>query len=132
MTGFAVHQFYKRSNKCPICLDYLTTDKEFMIDLHKYSRFAYLEIVDRGSLKWPSDTILRAVVILWKIFVGIDNDISLMKELVQGPSKQILVSLAIQYIENNCNETWGDTCSSCLLAYFAQSVWCNRELPDLQ
>ena len=91
MTGFAVNQFYKRSNKYPICLDYLTTDKEFMINLPKNSRFAYLEIVDRGSLKWPSDAILRAVVYLWKIFVGIDNDISLMKELVQGPSKQILV-----------------------------------------
>ena len=101
MTGFDVNQFYRRSNKCPICLDYLTTDKEFMIDLPKDSRFAYLEIVDRGSLKWPSDTILRAVVILWKIFVGIDIDISLKKELVQGPSKQILVSLAIQHIENN-------------------------------
>ena len=73
MTGFAVNQFYKRSNKCPICLDYLTTDKEFMIDLPKDSRFAYLEIVDRGSLKWPSDTILRAVVYLWKIFVGINH-----------------------------------------------------------
>ena len=29
MTGFAVNQFYKRSNKYPICLDYLTTDKEW-------------------------------------------------------------------------------------------------------
>ena len=28
MTGFAVHQFYKRSSKCPICLDYLTNDKD--------------------------------------------------------------------------------------------------------
>ena len=101
MTGFAVNQFYKRLNKCPICLDYLTI--EFMIDLPKDFRFAHLEIVYRGSLKWPSDTILRAVVYLCKIFVGIDNDISLMKELVQGPSKQILVSLAIQFIENNCS-----------------------------
>ena len=53
MTGFAMHQ---RSNTCPIFLDYLTTDKELMIDLPKESRFAYLEIVDRGSLQWPSDT----------------------------------------------------------------------------
>ena len=45
-----------------------------MIGLPKESRFAYLEIVDRGSLQRPSDAILRAVVILWKIFVGIVND----------------------------------------------------------
>ena len=67
---------------------------------------------------WPSETILIAVVILWEIFVGIDKYMLLMKELVQGPLKQILVSLAIQYIENNCSATWGDTCSSCDMVYW--------------
>ena len=85
IAGFAVHQYYKQSNKCFICLDFLTTDKDFLIEQSNDSRFAYLEIVDRGSLKWPSDAILRAVIIIWKIFVGIDNDISLMTEVVQGP-----------------------------------------------
>ena len=82
------------------------------------SKYTYLEIVDRGSLKWPSDSIVDAVVVLWSIFVAIDGNNSLMTVLVQGASRQILVSLGITYVENNVSETWRNTCSSCSTPYW--------------
>ena len=118
MAGYTVHQYYKRSAKCSACLNFLTIDKELLMEQPQDSRYAYLKIVDRGSLKWPSDVILDSVVILWKIFVSIDNNKSLLLVLAQGSSKQILVSLGIKYIEGEYSETWRNTCSSCSTVYW--------------
>ena len=74
MSGYAVHQYYKRSNKCSTCLHFLTIDEEFLLDHSEDSKYQYLEFVDRGSLKWPSDVVLEAVVMLCKIFVAIGED----------------------------------------------------------
>ena len=41
-----------------------------------------------------------------------------MTEVVQGPSKQILVALGVRYMEDNCCETWGDKCPSCKMIYW--------------
>ena len=117
MAGYTVHQYYKRFAKCSACLNFLTIDKELLMEQPQDSRYAYLKIVDRGSLKWPSDVILDSVVILWKIFVSIDNNKSLLV-LAQGSSKQILVSLGIKYIEGEYSETWRNTCSSCSTVYW--------------
>ena len=88
MSGYTVHQYYKRSNKCSICLHFLTIDEEFLLDHYEDSKYQYLEFVDRGSLKWPSDVVLEAVVMIYKIFVVIDKDNSLMSVLKNGPSKR--------------------------------------------
>ena len=79
----------------PLNALHLTIDKELLMEQPQDSRYSYLIIVDRGSLKWPSDVILDSVVILWKIFVSIDNNKSLLLVLAQGSSGQILVSLGI-------------------------------------
>ena len=100
MSGYAVHQYYKRSNKCSTCLHFLTIDEEFLLDHSEESKYQYLEFVDRESLNWPSDVVLEAVVMMYKIFVVIDKDNSLMSVLTNGPSKQILVSLSIKHVEN--------------------------------
>ena len=77
-----------------------------------------MEIVERGSLKKPSNRIVDAVVVLWRIFVAIDGDNSLMSVLIQGASRQILVSLGIKHIENNSSETWRNACPSCYTPYW--------------
>ena len=118
MAGYTVHQYYKRSSKCSACLNFLTIDKELLMEQPQESRYAYLKIVDRGSLKLPSDVILESVVILWKIFVSIDSNKSLLLVLAQGSSKQILVSLGITYVEGEYSETWRNTCSFCSTVYW--------------
>ena len=40
--------------------------------------YAYLEILDIVPLKWPSERIVDIVAALWRIFVAIDGDYSLM------------------------------------------------------
>ena len=118
MAGYTVHKFYMRSTKCSMCLKFLAIDKEFLFEQPPDSKYTYLEIVDRGSLKWPSDRIVDAVVVLWRIFVAIDGDNSLMSVLIQGASRQILVSLGIKHIENNLSETWRNACPSCYTPYW--------------
>ena len=54
MAGFKVHQYYKKANKCSTCLNFLTSEKDYIIELPKDSEYKYLELKDRGSLKWPS------------------------------------------------------------------------------
>ena len=66
MAGYTVHEYYKRSTKCSACLKFLTIDEELLMEQPQDSRYAYFKIVDRGSLKWPSDFMLESVVIQWK------------------------------------------------------------------
>ena len=44
----------------------LITGKEYLIERYQYSKYQYLELVDRRSLKLPSDIILEAFVTLYK------------------------------------------------------------------
>ena len=46
------------------------------------------------------------------LFVAIDKYNSLMSVLINGPSKQILVSLGIKHVENTISDTWRDVCHS--------------------
>ena len=97
---------------------FLTIDKEFLFEQLPDSKYTFESgNCSRGLLKWPSDSILDAVVVLWRNFVVIDGNNSLMTVFVQGASRQILVSLGITYIENNVSETWRNTCSSCSTPY---------------
>ena len=61
---------YTRPDRCYTCLN--------VTNIQKYQ---YLEFVDRGSLKLPSDFILEAFVTLY------DNDSLLISVLVKGRSK---------------------------------------------
>ena len=65
----------------------LLTTGEFLIERYQYSKYQYLEFVDRGSLKLPSNIILEAFVTLYKHLVTIDKDNLLISVLVKGRSK---------------------------------------------
>ena len=57
-----------------------------------------LDLSDRRSFKYPSEMVLECIVIVWKIFVNIENDDELMIILVEEPSRKILIELSINYI----------------------------------
>ena len=59
--GYAVHSLFKISKKkCPDCLKFLTEDK--VIEFVDYeSAYTLIEIIDRGSLKWPSRPVIDVI-----------------------------------------------------------------------
>ena len=67
----------------------LTLEKDLII--HDISQFKLLYLSDRGSLKYPSEMVLESIVIVWKIFVNVENDDQLMMILVEDhPGKFLL------------------------------------------
>ena len=76
IAGYSIHRYFKCSQPCLICRDILTLEKDLIID--DISQFKLLDLSDRGSLKYPSEMVLEFIVIVWKIFVNIENDDQLM------------------------------------------------------
>ena len=90
-----------------ICRDLLTIDEDLLIDEPSLSQFKLLDLSDRGGLKYPSELVLESIVSAWKIFVSIENDNEMMALLVEGPSRNILVDLSMNYILNaNVCDSW--------------------------
>ena len=105
VAGYAVHSYFKKS-KCDSCLQVLSEPKLLEIDGPKESKYVLISLLDRGSLKWPSDCVLEAIISLWKIFVKIEQNDHLMQTLIAGPSRKIIIQLAIDLIEENQSESW--------------------------
>ena len=63
------------------------------------SAYTLLQSIDRGSLKWPSTCVIEVVVSLWKICKSIQDRPLLFKDIVKGPSRQILVKIILRIIE---------------------------------
>ena len=66
--GYSVHQLWTHTPICSECMMCLTEDKYFHLDEPPNSKYKILEFTDRGNLKWPSDIVIDAVVLVWKIF----------------------------------------------------------------
>ena len=77
------------------------------------SKYKLIQVVDRGSLKWPSNCILEAIVTLWKVFSTIVNDADLHNSFISGLSRNILVGITTSIIENDHGEQWRVVCSMC-------------------
>ena len=60
VAGYAVHA-YMKSTKCGTCLEFLTEDKDITVDESKYQ---LILIMDRGSLKWPSNIVVKSIVMV--------------------------------------------------------------------
>ena len=67
------------------------------------------------DLKYPSELVLESVIIVWKILTIIESNSDLMGLFVQGPSRKILLDLALSFLSDvdSGYEGWGKTCSSC-------------------
>ena len=70
--GYALHSniiFYK----CEACLSMLTQDKELeIVDFEDENKL--IQLIDRGCLKWPSHIVTDAIIVVWKVFVAIENE----------------------------------------------------------
>ena len=116
IAGYATHQYLKHSSQlCHICQDMLTIEKDLLIDdTTSRPEFKLIELSDRGGLKYPSEIVLDAIIVVWKLFILIENNSELMSLFLGGPSRKILVDLTLNYLEdsNEC-DSWKYTCPSC-------------------
>ena len=113
IAGYAVHVYYKHSSKCTTCLSLLTEIKDMEFEEPSDSKYKLIQIIDRGSLKWPSNSVIEAIVIVWKVISSIENNLTLMDNFMTGPSRSILVSLSTTIIENEYAEFWRGVCKDC-------------------
>ena len=75
--GYSVQIYYKHTNKCQSCFSFLTENKEMEIEELSKSKYRLIEIIDRGSLKWPSKDVIETIVTLWKLCSSIESQPSL-------------------------------------------------------
>ena len=54
VSGYAGFSYLNTSNGCSMCRDFLTTDKSIRVEDDMGNQFRQIELLDRGSLKYPS------------------------------------------------------------------------------
>ena len=109
--GYTVHSYIRNYN-CEVCLSMLTQDKELeIVDFEDENKL--IQLVDRGCLKWPTHIVIDAIIVVWKVFVAIENEKLLMLRFLSGPSRNILIQLATLYVEDTQSENWRNICSCC-------------------
>ena len=115
IAGYAAHQYLKRSPPCHICRDTLIIEKDFLIDESFGPQYKLLQLTDRGGLKYPSELVLESMIIVWKILTIIESNSELMGLFVEGPSRKILLDLALGFLfdVDSVYEGWRKTCPSC-------------------
>ena len=89
-----MHSYLQQSVKCDACMSLITQDKELEI-VGTEDTYELIQLIDRGALKWPSHIVIDAIIIVIKIFITIENDETLMRRFLAGPSRQILIQLTI-------------------------------------
>ena len=82
--GNSVHQLWKHTFIYSECVMCWTENKYLHLDDPPDSKYKMLEFTDRGDLKWPSDIVIDAVVLFWKIFRLIVQDNDLLIQFVSG------------------------------------------------
>ena len=110
--GYAVHTYFKQSCKCEACLSLLTQDKELEV-VDEKDTYKFIQLIDRGALKWPSHIVIDSIIIVLKIYMTIEGDYNLMQQFLALPSRKILIQLTITYIEDTQCVNWRNTCRSC-------------------
>ena len=113
--SYSVHQLWKHTPICSMCMMCLTGDKYLHLDEPPDSKDKILEFTDRGNLKWPSDIVIDAVVLVWKIFRVIEQDNDLLIQFASGSPRKILLELSIISVEDSQCEHWRNKCSNCNL-----------------
>ena len=109
--GCATHS-YSRNSNCGACLSMLTQDEELeIVDFEDENKL--IQLIDRGRLKWPSHIVIDTIIVVWKVFVAIENEKLLMLRFLSGLSRKILIQLATLYIEDTQSENWRNICSCC-------------------
>ena len=90
--GYAVHSYLQQSVKCDACMSLITQGKELEI-VGTEDTYKLIQLIDRGDLKWPSHIVIDAIIIVLKIFITIENDETLMRRFLAGPSRPVFLNL---------------------------------------
>ena len=72
----------------------ITQDKELEI-VGTEDTYKLIQLIDRGALKWPSHIVIDAIIIVLKIFITIENDETLMRRFLAGPSRPGVFNLGV-------------------------------------
>ena len=108
IAGYAVFSYLKRFQHCIDCENFLTFPKE--IEIYNDTGFSLIDLLDRGSLKYPSESVYESVVIMYEIFIKIENDSSLSKIFYESSCRKNLIQLAILDVEQKHSEIWRGWC----------------------
>ena len=108
IAGHAVFSFLKKSNGCHSCQDLLSSDKHLEVNNDVGSQHILIDLVDRGSLKYPSAYVVKCVVIMYETFLMIDTCDSLSKAFYSGQSRSLLVSICMTIIAERYGDVWKD------------------------
>ena len=87
---------------------FLTFPKE--IEIYNDTGFSLIDLLDRGSLKYLSESVYESVVIMYEIFIKIENDSSLSKIFYESSCRKNLIQLAILDVEQKHSEIWRGWC----------------------
>ena len=63
--GYAVHKYLLKSQNCSECRLALTQEKDLQVEGPPDSKYKLVQIIDRGSLKWPSNEVIDAILMLF-------------------------------------------------------------------
>ena len=74
------------------------------------SQYTLIDLVDRGSLKYPSRCVVKCVKIVYETFLQIDKCESLCKEFYPGPSRSLLACISLSITEDRYSYIWKDRC----------------------
>ena len=108
VAGYAIFSYLKNSKECRDCKDFLTSPKD--IQVINDTGFSMIEFLDRGSLKYPSEIIYQSLIIMYEIFLKIDNHSHLSKLFYEGSCRRNLVQLSLIIVEEKYSEIWRQWC----------------------
>ena len=73
VAGYAVFSYLKKSANCTLCRKFLVTEKSLQVDDDMGSQSILIELLDMGSLKYPSSHVLECIKVIFDIFSKIDG-----------------------------------------------------------
>ena len=100
----------KKSNACADCHNFLTTEKQMEVVNDMGSQFIIIELLDRGSLKYPSIAVSECAKIVYETFIKINSSEILSKNFFVGPCRTMLVRISMKLIEDDLIGKWRKWC----------------------
>ena len=116
VAGYAIFSYLKQSRECLDCKKFLTSPND--IQVYNDTGFSLIDMLDRGSLNYPSEIVYQSVSIMYELFLKIKSHPGLSKSFFEGSCRRKLVHLTILVIEKKHSEVWRD--------------WCTCAVPEVQ
>ena len=110
VAGYALFSYMKKTNKCTNCYNFLTTDKQMELLNDVGSQYILVDLLDRGSLMFPSLTVIDCVNIIYSTFMKIDTSEIICKNFYDGPCRSLLVRISMSIIEEKHIGKWRELC----------------------